>query len=48
MEIIALMISILALIVGSVAYLRSGGREDIRTMEKSLKSKIEELTALVQ
>ena len=48
MEILALMISVIALIVGSVAYLRSGGREDIRTMEKALKKTIEELTALVQ
>jgi uncharacterized protein YaaN involved in tellurite resistance len=48
MEVFALVISILALIVGSVAYLRSGGRDDIRTVEKSLKKTIEELTALVQ
>jgi polyhydroxyalkanoate synthesis regulator phasin len=48
MEIVALVISILAFIVGAVAYMRSGGREDIRTMEKTFKRKIEELTALAQ
>lgn len=47
MDIVALVISIIALILGSVAYLRSGGREDIRAAQKTLKGTIEELGSLV-
>jgi chromosome segregation ATPase len=47
MEILALVISILSLIIGSIAYIRSGGKQDIRAVERALNERIEELRALV-
>jgi len=47
MEILALVISILSLIIGSIAYIRSGGRQDIRAVERTLNERIEELRSLV-
>jgi chromosome segregation ATPase len=46
MEMIALVISILSLIIGSIAYIRSRGRRDIRTVERTLDGRIEELRSL--
>ncbi|HWP42912.1 MAG TPA: hypothetical protein VNO14_06745 [Blastocatellia bacterium] len=46
--ILALCISIVSLIIASVAYLRSGGRQDIRAAEQALSKKIEELGSLVR
>ena len=47
MEILALVISILSLIIGLIAYIRSGGRQDIRAVERTLNERIEELRPLV-
>jgi chromosome segregation ATPase len=47
METLALVISILSLIIGSIAYIRSGGRQDIRAVERALNERIEELRSLV-
>jgi hypothetical protein len=47
MDVLALVISVLSLIIGSVAYFRSGGRQDIRAVEQTLNEKIEELRSLV-
>ena len=47
METLALVISIFSLIIGSIAYIRSGGRQDIRAVERALNERIEELRALV-
>ena len=47
MEILALVISIFSLIIGSIAYIRSGGRQDIRAVERTLNERIEELRSLV-
>jgi chromosome segregation ATPase len=47
MEILALVISILSLIIGSIAYIRSGGRQYIRAVERTLNERIEELRPLV-
>ena len=46
MEILALVISILSLIIGSIAYIRSGGRQEFRTVERTLNERIEELRSL--
>jgi chromosome segregation ATPase len=47
METLALVISIFSLIIGSIAYIRSGGRQDIRAVERALNERIEELRSLV-
>jgi hypothetical protein len=47
MEVLALVISIFSLIIGSLAYIRSGGGQNIRSVEHNLNQKIEELRALV-
>ena len=47
MEILALLISILALILGSIAYFRSGGKQDISAMERALSERIEALKSLI-
>jgi chromosome segregation ATPase len=47
MEILALVISILSLIIGSIAYIRSGGRQEIRAVELTLNERMEELRSLV-
>ncbi len=39
MEIIALCVSLLSLIVGSIAYYPSGGKNDIRVLERALNQK---------
>ena len=48
MEILALCISVLSLILVSVAYYRSGGQQDIRLLERGLNEKIERLSAMAQ
>jgi hypothetical protein len=48
MEILTLCISILSLIIGSVAYYRSGGKQDMRALEQTLTNRIEELGATVR
>src|SRR5438093_40579 len=48
MEILALCISVLSLILASVAYYRSGGRQDIRLLERGLNEKTERLSAMAQ
>ena len=48
MEVVALCISILSLIIGSVAYYRSGGARDIRALEQTLNKKVETLSAIAQ
>ena len=47
MEVLALVMSILSLIIGSIAYIRSGGKQDIRVVEQALNEKIEELRSQV-
>ncbi len=48
MEILALCISVLSLILVSVAYYRSGGQQDIRLLERGLNEKIERFSAMAQ
>ena len=48
MDILVLLISIVALIVSLIAYLRSGGKEDIRAAQKAIKQTVDELTLRVQ
>ena len=48
MEILSLFIAILALLIASAAYYRSGGKKPIRALERALNEKIERLSAVTQ